>query len=150
MPVILRESIANAFRLPRNDDILIGRAELLGERDRLLIEAVLLKGQSAASVAKLMGVSDRMIRDRVHLLSRRLCSRKFLDAARALAYLSPSDASLARLHFCEGLSRRELCRRLGLSSFQLRRRLDQISGQIVVMSRTRRGHSCPIPATPAS
>jgi hypothetical protein len=146
MPVILRESIANVVRLPRNDDILIARAQLLSEQDRALIEAILLKGQSAAAVGRLIGEKTRLVRERV---SRRLCSRRFLDAARALAYLSADDAALARLAFCECLSHRELCRRLNLTEFHLRRRLDKITGQIVQMSRARKGHSCPLPAVPA-
>jgi hypothetical protein len=56
----------------------------------------------------------------------------------ALPFLSPSQAALARLHFCAGLSLRRLARRLGLSLHTLRRRLDCIQAEIDVITRLRR------------
>ncbi len=143
MHLTLRESICIATKLPRNDAILMGRAELLAPKDRDLVEAVLIRGQSTRSVARMMGVSSRAVRSRVCRLGRRLTSRKFLSAARSLSYLSPADADLATLYFCQGLSHRQLSSRMGLSIHLLRRRLDGIAAQIAVISKSRGGSLVP-------
>jgi DNA-directed RNA polymerase specialized sigma24 family protein len=133
MPLTLRESICRSKRLPRDDEVLMGRAELLAPCDRDLVDAVLVRGQPTSSIARLMGVTRRVVRDRVHRLSRLLVSRRFLDAARALPYLSPEDGALARLRFCSGLTHAQLCQRLGLTPHRLRRRLDRLSAQIATI-----------------
>lgn len=135
MPISLRERVCRAAQAPRSDTILMGRAELLAVEDRDLIEAVLIRGQTASSVARLMGWTPKRVRGRVKRLLRRMNSRAFLDAARALPYLAPADAALARLHFCQGLAHRKLCVRLGLTVHAMRRRLDRVSAQIETIAR---------------
>ena len=137
MALSLRENIAQVRRIPRNDDVLMGRAELLRERDRDLVEAVMLHGQSAVAMGRLMGVSHRSVRSRVQKLCRHLCSRRFLDAARALSYMSPADAKLTQLRFCAGMTLRQLSAELGLTEHHIRRRLDRLSAQIAMIRRSR-------------
>lgn len=143
MTLSLRENICRQRHLPCDEEILRARAELLAPEDRELIEAVLIHGQSASSLARIMGVHPRAVRTRIHRLSRRLTSRPFLDAARALEYLPAEDAHLARLHFCQGASQRELARRLGMTSHVLRRRLDRISAEIATIRRMHRPQPLP-------
>jgi len=116
----------------------MGRAALLAREDRDLIEAVFVRRQTARSLGRLMGLSPKVIRRRIRRLSRRLASRRFLDAARALPYLAPDEEKLARLHLCQGLTQRQLGLHLGLSTHVLRRRLDRISAQIETIRRVRR------------
>lgn len=142
MTLSLKEGILCAGKLPRDDQVIMGRAELLSTEDRNLIEAVVLHGQTAESLARLMGVSGRTIRRRVERLMARLASREFLQAARVLPYLAEEDARLARLAFCQQRSQRWLARHLNVTSHCLRRRLDQLAARIEtlhkVMNRQRR------------
>ena len=135
MSITLKESICRSRRLPRTDAVLMGRAELCAKVDRDLIEAVLVMGQPTASVAGMMGTTPRVVRRRLHRLGRRLTSRKFLDAARTLPYLLPHDADLARMAVCEGMSQRQMCRKLGVPSYVLRRSLDMLDAQIKTIRR---------------
>ncbi|MCK4602699.1 MAG: hypothetical protein KAU28_09545 [Phycisphaerae bacterium] len=135
MPLMLRENLCRAHRLPRNDDILMGRAQLLEAKERELVEAILIRGQTAASVGRMMGISQRVVRNRISRIGRRLTSRRFLDAARALAYLAPDDRELVRLRFCHGATQRELAERFLLSPHMLRRRLDGVIAQIKTVRR---------------
>ena len=135
VPVLLRENIYQARRLPRTDEILQGRSALLLPVDQALIEAVLIKGQSAVSLGRLMEVPPSRVRKKVHNLTKRLSSRKFLDAARALCYLSPADARIARKKYCQGLANREICTQEGISLYKLRRHLDRISAEIAAIKR---------------
>ncbi len=138
MALSLRENICNARRLPQDQQLLIGRVELLLLEDRLLIEAVLIHGLTVVTVSRMMGISSRRLANRVRRLSRRLTSREFLNAARALYYLPPRDAALARLRFCAGLSERKLAQKFELSVHIVRRRLDRIRAQIAIINRVRR------------
>jgi len=130
MPLTLKESIMRSTDLPRDEQVLMGRATLLARRDRELLEAVLIKGQSAPTLAGMMGITPRAVRRRVNRLAERLTSRAFLDAVRALPDLPPEDAELVRLRYGYGLSYRQLMSRLGLSWHVVRRRLDRISAKI--------------------
>ncbi|MFA6135288.1 MAG: hypothetical protein WC869_14850 [Phycisphaerae bacterium] len=135
MAISLRENLCVAERLPRSDSVLMGRAELLKRPDRDLLEAVLVRGQSVAALARIMGADPRSLRVRVRRLGRRLTSRRFLDAARALPYLGKEEAELARLRFCQGATLRELCDHFNVSWHCLRRRLDQVSAQVATVRR---------------
>ncbi len=135
MALTLRENICSARKLPKDQDVLMGRAELLCSDDRELLEAIMIRGQTVGSVSHMMGMSPRRVANRVRKLSARLSSRRFLDAARALRYLSRSDATVARLRFCQGLSERQLSQKLGLSPHAVRRRVDQLSAQIAAIRR---------------
>ncbi len=133
MPLSLRENIAQTREIPRSDAVIMGRAELLAQADRDLIEAVLIRNQSAASLARIMGVPERRVQRRVHRLMERLTGREFLDAARALDYLGETDARIARLRFCQGLPLRRISLMLNLSYHRLRRRVDRISAEIAAL-----------------
>jgi len=140
MALPLREEICDAERPGRIDEIIMGRAELLGEADKALLEAVIARGQSAASVARMMGVSPRVVRGRVRRLTGRVISRRFLDAARALPYLLPEDARLAQMRFCQGATHRQLCQRFNVTWHCLRRRLDRIAAQVETVRRLTQRH----------
>lgn len=135
MALSLRETICLARELPRTDAVLMGRAEFLSREDRDLVESVLIRGQPAAQIARLAGRTARSVRRRVHRIGRQLTSREFLDAIRALPYLSADDARLARLYFCQNVPQRPLAQRLGLTLHALRRRLDRLSAQIAAIAR---------------
>ena len=135
MTLSLKESLAQNQELPRTDSILMGRARLLEPPDRDLVEAILIRGQPATLVARMMGRDPKAVRERVRRLTKHLASRRFLDAARALSYLEPADAELARLKFCAGLTIDQVAGRLGLSSAALRRQLGRLVPQIAVVRR---------------
>ena len=137
MPLSLRESTCRVRRLPRNEEVLMGRASLLLPADRDLIEAVFVRRQSTRSVARLMGLTTRTVRKRTRLLAGLLASRRFIAVARVLPYLNGDDVVLARLRFCAGLSYRKLCARSGLTPYHLRRRLDRILAQVATIKRVR-------------
>ena len=138
MALSLRESIVSARRLPRDAAVLAGRAELLAPEDRELVQAIVVNGQTATSVAAIAGLSARTVINRVKKLAARMASRTFLDAARAMPYLDQADAGLAALKFCSGLSDRKIAERTGLSAHAVRRRLDKIGAQIAMINRIRR------------
>jgi len=149
MALPLKESLCVAKELMRDDDLIRGRAELLDVRDRDLIEAIFIRGQSTASVGRMLGVPARRVRDRAARLRRHLVSRKFLDAARALPYLARDEAALAKRRFCQQATHRQLCEELGLTSHALRRRLDQLSAKIATIRRLQQW-GLSVPAGPQS
>ena len=138
MAVALRESVQRAREVPQSLAVLRGRAELLTDADRDLLEAVLVHGNPTESLARMLGVSCSAVRKRVRRLMRRLTSPSFLDAARALPYLEKADADLARLYFCEGASQEDAALSAGITRHQLRYRLARLRAEIAVLSRLRR------------
>jgi len=138
MSIQLRENILSARKLPQTDTVLMGRADFLSPADRDLIEAVMIRCQPTESLGRMLKVRPRVIRKRVHRLGRRLASRKFLDAVRALPYLSDENAELAKLYYCQSKPQRTLCEELSLTTHGLRRRLDRLSAEIATITRIRR------------
>jgi hypothetical protein len=138
MPVLLKESIYRVRNLPRSEAVLMGRAELLGPEDRDLIESALVRGEPVARIARSKRSSPRAIRKQIFRLGRRIASPPFLDAARALPYLRPEEARLARQYFCQAVSQRELSRQMGVSLHVLRRRVDRLQAEIAAIRRLQR------------
>jgi DNA-directed RNA polymerase specialized sigma24 family protein len=138
MPVQLKDSVHKAHRLPRTDSVLMDRAELLAPADRDLLEAVLIHGTPTTMLSRMMRISCASLRRRIHRLTRRLVSKEFLDAARAIPYLEPDDGTLARQVFCEGTSQRELVGVMGVSMYHLRYRMMRLRAEIAVLARLRR------------
>ena len=68
----------------------------------------------------------------------RLNSSRFLDAARAMPYLSSEDAELAKLWFCQELTQRQLCAKLSATCHWVRKRLEQVGAQIAIIHRMSR------------
>ncbi len=137
MPLSFKESICRVRRMPKDSAVLAGRAELLAPGDRDLVEAVLVNGQSVSNLARIMGLTPRAVRSKIRRLSQYLISRRFLDAVRAIPYLPPGEAILARLHFCSCLTQAQLCGRLRVSPHNLRRRLDRVTAQIATINKIR-------------
>ncbi len=138
MGLPLKESVLQARRLPRNDDLLMERAKLLSREDMELMEAVFVRGQSTRSIARMLGVDVRLLRNRVGRLAKRLASRKFLDAARSLPYLADADAKLARLRYCQGRTLRQLQAHFNVTDHTIRRWLDHVAAQVSMVQRLAR------------
>ncbi|HAU36374.1 MAG TPA: hypothetical protein DCX07_01485 [Phycisphaerales bacterium] len=133
----LRENIARTCCLPRNDALLLNRARMLPRDERELVVAFFVHGQSVKSLASLVGRPTGTVRSRLWRLARRLASQKFLDVMRALPYLSPEDAALARMRYGQNLPRRVLCSRLGIKRYALTRRLVNLNAQVQALRRVR-------------
>ena len=100
MPHEYRDSWSGYTETEPDDVLIRGRAELLDENDRRLIEAV-LNGLEVTTLARLMGVDARRLRRRVRRLLRRLRQDDlFLAAARMVPSLKGEDKRVALLHFC--------------------------------------------------
>ncbi|MFP4105105.1 MAG: hypothetical protein ACLFVU_03350 [Phycisphaerae bacterium] len=134
MPLQLREDIVIPRTLPRSEHIIEMRARFLAPEDRDLIEAVLIRGTSSRAVSRMMKVCPRTVRNRVHRLAKKLVSKEFMDAARALQYLPDDEARLARWRFCEGRSIREISERLGKGYHPTSKHLHQIAAKISFMA----------------
>lgn len=140
MPITLKESIAQKVDTPDSEAVLMGRAELLAREDRDILQAVIVDGQPASRLARLMDISASQLRKRVHRLCRRLASPEFLTVARSLRFLPHNERLLARQYFCEGLSQRDLAAATGESLHTIRRRLDRVRAKIAALTSIQQGH----------
>jgi len=126
----LRESVAKTRKFPKSADLMIARAELLSPRDRALVEAVMLKNQSAEEIGQIAGINPRTVRYHIHKLTKRMSSQKFLDAARLMLYLNPREAEVVRRYYCQGQSLRTVAEAMGLTLHQVRREIDRLHGEM--------------------
>ena len=133
----LQQNVLSQRRLPESDAVLLNRAQLLDDRDRMLIEAVILHGQTAEQVSRLTGIQAYWIRRRTRQLVRLITSTAFASVMRTLSSLTPEEAQIAKLRYCRGLGLMEIGRRTGITQYQLRRQLDRVRGLIVTMRRGR-------------
>lgn len=133
MTVSFQEYMSNQSHLPRDEQVLIGRLELLEEFDRELVEAVVVRGQPTRALSRLMGKSQRFIRQKVLSLTRRISSGEFLAAARSLPYLPPDERLIVKRHFCQAATIRQLCAETGLTLHRLRRKIDQLRAKMTVL-----------------
>jgi hypothetical protein len=136
MPATLMQNIMEKHNLPQNDAILLSRSQLLEESDQALFKAIFIYKQNAEIVSKLTGLKGHWIRRRARHLAGVVTSKVFVDAMRAMPHMTPADAELARLHYCQGLTVAQIARRLDLTRYQIRRRLDRVRGLIATISQT--------------
>ncbi len=135
MAVTINERTCRGRKPPVSVNVLQRRAQLLSPIDREIVIAVLVRGQSAAAVGRIVGTDRSTLRRRVLKISRRITSRKFITAARAMPYLEREDAKIARLRYCEGATVASIGRQIGQASYYIRRRLDKIAAQMEVVGR---------------
>jgi hypothetical protein len=135
-------SVENAVlrkRRPVCDEaVLAGRAELLDRADRDLLLGVWVHRGSVELMAHLAGCHPQTIRRRVRKLLERIESPAFLSAARALSLLPARQAQIARLHFCQNRSLRQIARECGLSLHEVRRQVHEIRGAMAGIDALRR------------
>lgn len=139
MPMYLKESIARRREVVRDDQIIEGRSALLARKDRDLLRAIWLDGQSAQRVADMAGVPAPRIRRRVLRLIERIGSKEFLAAARSLPSLRGPHAAVARLCFCQGLTERATAERMGESYHHVRRWVIELRGILRLYDRPAAG-----------
>jgi DNA-directed RNA polymerase specialized sigma24 family protein len=135
MGLTLAERLVEKRGIENIERQLLARLDLLEPAERELLTAVLVRGQSCASLARLTGRCPRSLRRLVLRRVRRMSSPQFTFAARSLAYLAPGDAMIARMRFCQGLSVREVARRLRLTHHAARRWADRVRAQIDTLRR---------------
>jgi DNA-directed RNA polymerase specialized sigma24 family protein len=129
----LRRNLTERMRLPKNDSVLLGRAELLSPLDRDLVKSVFIHNQPPSVAARMLNLDVRLIRSRLYRLGERLTDPTFIQVARAMRYLNEEEKNLARLHFCQRFSQRELSRLLGMKHHDVRRQLDKLAEKIGVI-----------------
>jgi DNA-directed RNA polymerase specialized sigma24 family protein len=128
MALSLKESIARYHKAISDDQIIVGRSELLGRADRVLVRAVWVDNQSTRQVASLVGVTPSCVRQRIRRIVKHMHSEDFLAAARLLPELTGRHALVARLHFCQGLSCRAAADKAGIPYHEFRRLVDEVKG----------------------
>lgn len=128
MALSLKESIARYHKTISDDQIIVGRSELLDRADRVLVRAVWIDNQSTRQVASLVGVTRSCVRQRVRRIVKHLHSEGFLAAARLLPELTGRHALVARLHFCQALSCRAAADKTGIPYHEFRRLVDEVKG----------------------
>ena len=130
MVMRLKEAIARACNRIRDDAVVEARAQLLPPADRDLLLAVWMHHQPTRMLARMCRRSPRAVRRRVRTLIDRLHSERFVGAARAMRFLNPQQAELARLHLCHGLSVRSSGRAIGVGYHRARRLAAEVEGLI--------------------
>lgn len=127
----------SAARIGMDIDLLLSRAELLGESDRKLIEAVYQRQVPASDLAKLMGQPTRRLQYRVRNLVQHLRSRRFVKAMRALPYLSPRQREVVLRHLLRRVSLRRTADELNLTVHRVRALLGEARGVMQACQRAR-------------
>ena len=137
MPATLVHNILDKHKLPHNDAVLLSRSQMLEQSDQAIFKAVFIYKQNAKLVSQLTGLKAYWIRRRVRHLAKLVTGKPFIHAMRAMPHMTPIDAEVARLHHCQGLPLAQTGRRLHLTRYQLRRRLDRVDGLIATISEAR-------------
>ncbi len=134
MKLPFKDALCEASDRPGADAPLRARTAMLPPRERDVVEAALFRDQSVRRIAQLRGLTPRAVRYRLNRGMRRMRSERFRQTMRARAFLSPDDARLAALRFCQAVPIARLAGREGVSLHAMRRRLDRIAAQISLLS----------------
>ncbi|GAG08397.1 unnamed protein product, partial [marine sediment metagenome] len=107
-------------------ELLRARAQILGGKDKALMEMYLKNGSTFNQMARLAGVSEATISRRVHRLVRRLLDGEYIRCLRKQGQLDSLEQAIARDYFIEGLSRKKIALKRGVTAYQVRKALKKI------------------------
>ena len=105
---------------------------MLLPHDQALLEAVVVHGMSAPAAGRLMRMTPKQVRRRVHALCKMMADPQFRRVMRLLPRLKPTEARMARMYYCQGVSKRGIAHLLGKSEQAVYRALDHINGKLEV------------------
>lgn len=107
-------------------ELLRARAQILGGKDKALMEMYLKNGSTFSQMARLAGVSESTISRRVHRLVRRLLDGEYIRCLRKRGQLDLLEQAIARDYFLEGLSRKKIALKREVTAYQVRKTLKKI------------------------
>ncbi len=130
MSLPLKEGIIRhcELRLPREENSIKARADLLEPVDRELIMSVMVLGQSVRTVARMTRISPSTLRRRVRRLLSRISSPEFIATARSLHMLNDTQSAVARYHILQGKTMRVTARIMGMPYYKVRKSLAEVVG----------------------
>ncbi len=107
-------------------ELLRARAQILGGKDKALMEMYLKNGSTLNQMARLAGVSEATISRRVHRLVRRLLDGEYIRCLRKGGKLDLLEQAIARDYFLEGLSQKKIALKRGVTAYHVRKMLKTI------------------------
>jgi DNA-directed RNA polymerase specialized sigma24 family protein len=105
---------------------------MLLPRDQALLDAVVAHGMSAPAAGRLMRMTPRQVRRRVHALCNMMADPQFRRVMRLLPRLKPLEARMAMMHYCQGVPKCRIAQLLKRSERSVYRALDHINGKLEV------------------
>jgi predicted DNA-binding protein YlxM (UPF0122 family) len=123
----LSEGIAGCSEKERDKaERLRFRAQMLDEKDRLLIRMYLDNGASIRQLAKLTGQSEARLSRRINNLIERLNSDAYIRCLQHTDKIEQFEMEFARAYFLRGLSMREIADENGCSYHSVRKAISRI------------------------
>jgi predicted DNA-binding protein YlxM (UPF0122 family) len=107
-------------------DLLLGRLELLAEKDKALMTMYLENGNSFRQLAQVVGVSEAAIARRIRTLSARLTDGEYITCLRNRDKFSAFELSIAKDYFLTGLSTRKIAASRHCTRYSVRKTLKKI------------------------
>jgi len=107
-------------------DLLIGRLELLTEKDKTLMTMYLENGNSFRQLAQVAGVSEAAIARRIRTLSARLTDGEYITCLRNRVKFSEVELSIAKDYFLTGLSTRKIAASRHCTRYSVRKTIKRI------------------------
>lgn len=110
-------------------EAVLARARHLPGRDRALVEALVIRGEPAALIARLLGVGPKSVQRRADRLVRRLASPGFAFIAARLGRMPALRRSVAVMVLLHGRTQRDAAKELGVSIHEVRRHVVSLKAQ---------------------
>jgi predicted DNA-binding protein YlxM (UPF0122 family) len=107
-------------------DLLRYRLDTMNERDRVLMKMYLDNGISIRQIARLLGVSETQVSRKIHKLSKRLTSKKYIQCVRNRDRLTKFQMSVAKDFYMKGISIRRIASKQKTTRYFIRKTLENI------------------------
>jgi predicted DNA-binding protein YlxM (UPF0122 family) len=107
-------------------DLLRYRLNTMNDQDRVLMKMYLDKGISIRQIARLLGVSEIQVGRKIHKLSKRLTSKKYIHCIRKRDKLTKFQMSVAKDFYMKGISIRRIASKKKTTRYFIRKTLKKI------------------------
>ena len=103
------------------------RADILTGSDRAIMKAYLETGSTFVQIARIARVSETTIARRIHKLSHRLLDGHYVICLRHKRILTPLELAIARDHFLQGISQKNIAYKRKISVYRIRKIIHKLS-----------------------
>jgi len=111
-------------------EVLRRRVGLLRGKERLMMKMYLENGNTVSQLARLAGVNQSSMYRRIRRLKKRLIHGEYIKCVRMRWKFSKIEMDVAREHFLEGRTYKEIAERHGCTSYRINKIVRTIRGRL--------------------
>lgn len=125
-------------------EMLRARVDILSGTDGAIMKMYLDGGCTYGQIARLMGVNEATVARRIRKITKRLLDGEYITCLHNRMKLNPLEQRIAKDHFLDGLSQRNISLKRSVSIYHVRMGLKRIQKIVAASGKKDRRHNAEV------